>query len=117
MDWLIYLPAGARNPVPLLLNLSFSANSSVVDDPGVKLGEVWNREKKRVPATRGSNFGRLNVAPFLAQGIGVATVYYGDIDPDFLGGVPHGVGSLYLQPGQPGPAAYEWGPIAARAGG
>src|SRR5262249_29877989 len=50
-DLLIYLPAGARKPVPLLLNLSFSANSSVVDDSGVKPGEVWNREKKRVPAT------------------------------------------------------------------
>src|SRR5215472_11836763 len=58
MDLLIYLPAGVRKPVPLLLNLSFSANSSVVDDPGVKPGEVWNREKKRVPAARGSNFGR-----------------------------------------------------------
>jgi len=27
--------------VPLLLNVSFSANSSSVDDPGVKPGEVW----------------------------------------------------------------------------
>ncbi|HZF38195.1 MAG TPA: acetylxylan esterase, partial [Blastocatellia bacterium] len=30
MDLLIYLPAGARKPVPLLLNLSFTANSSAV---------------------------------------------------------------------------------------
>ncbi|HKC88159.1 MAG TPA: acetylxylan esterase, partial [Blastocatellia bacterium] len=117
MDLLIYLPAGARNPVPLLLNLSFSANSSVVDDPGVKSGEVWSREKKRVPATRGSNFGKLNVAPFLAAGIGVATVYYGDIDPDFQGGLPYGVRSLYLKPGQTEPAPDEWGAIAAWAWG
>src|SRR6185436_6111549 len=34
MDLLLYLPAATRKPVPLLLNLSFSANSSVVDDPG-----------------------------------------------------------------------------------
>ncbi|MBO0726969.1 MAG: acetylxylan esterase, partial [Blastocatellia bacterium] len=100
MDLLIYLPAGARKPVPLLLNLSFTANSTVVDDPGVKPGEVWNREKKRVPTPKGSNFGKLNVAPFLAQGIGVATVYYGDIDPDFQGGLPYGVRSLYLKPGR-----------------
>jgi len=113
MDLLIYLPAGARKPVPLLLNLSFSANMSVVDDPGVKPGEVWNREKKRVSATRGSNLGRLNVAPFLAQGIGVATVYYGDIDPDFQGGIPYGARSLYLKPGQTEPAPDEWGAIAA----
>src|SRR6266540_3113041 len=117
MDLLIYLPAGARKPVPLLLNLSFSANSSVVDDPGVKPGEIWNREKKRVPATRGSNLGRLNVAPFLSSGIGVATVYYGDIDPDFQGGLPYGVRSLYLKPGQTEPAPDEWGAIAAWAWG
>jgi hypothetical protein len=117
MDLLIYLPAGARKPVPLLLNLSFSANSGVVDDPGVKPGEVWSREKKRVPAPKGSNFGKLNVAPFLAQGVGVATVYYGDIDPDFQGGIPHGVRSLYLKPGQAEPAPDEWGAIGAWAWG
>src|SRR5215471_15207989 len=117
MDLLIYLPAGARKPVPLLLNLSFTANSTVVDDPGVKPGEVWNREKKRVPAPKGSNFGKLNVAPFLAQGIGVATVYYGDIDPDFQGGLSYGVRSLYLKSGQNEPAPDEWGAIGAWAWG
>ncbi len=113
MDLLIYLPAEARKPVPVLLNLSFTANSNAVDDPGVKPGEVWGREKKRVPAPQGSNFGRLDVLPFLASGIGVATVYYGDIDPDFLGGTPHGVRALYLKPGQTEPAPDEWGAIAA----
>src|SRR5262249_5415461 len=117
MDLLIHLPAVACYTVPLLLNLSFSANSSVVDDPGVKPGEVWNREKKRVPATRGSNLGRLNVAPFLSAGIGVATVYYGDIDPDFPGGLPHGVRSRLLQPAHPQPGPDEWGAIAAWAWG
>lgn len=117
MDLLIFLPANARKPVPLLLNLSFTANSNVVDDPGIKPGEVWNRDKKRVPAPKGTNFGRLNVAPFLTQGIGVATVYYGDIDPDFLGGIPYGVRALYLKPGQTEPAPDEWGAIAAWAWG
>jgi hypothetical protein len=112
MDLLLYLPAEARKPVPLLLNISFSANSSTVDDPGVKPGEVWGRDKKRVPAPKGG-IGRLNVAPFLAAGFGVATMYYGDIDPDFLGGIPYGVRALYLKPGQTEPAPDEWGSIAA----
>ena len=112
MDLLVYLPAGATKPVPLLLNISFSANSSTVDDPGVKPGEVWGRDKKRAPAPKGG-IGRLNVGPFLAAGFGVATVYYGDIDPDFLGGIPYGVRSLYLKPGQTEPAPDEWGAIAA----
>ena len=68
MDLLIYLPAAVRKPVPLLLNLSFTANSSAVDDPGIKPGEVWGRDKKRGPAPKGPNFGRLNVARFLAPG-------------------------------------------------
>src|SRR6266849_11184086 len=103
------LPANAHKPAPLLLNLSFAANSSTVDDPGVKPGEIWGRDKKKVPASSGRSFGKLNVAPFLAAGFGVATVYYGDIDPDFEGGVPYGVRVLY-------PSA-EWGSIAAWAWG
>lgn len=53
MDLLIYLPVHASNRVPLFLNLSFTANSSAVDDPGVKAGEVWGRDKKRAPAPKG----------------------------------------------------------------
>jgi hypothetical protein len=117
MDLLLYLPADANKPVPLLLNLSFTANSNAVNDPGIKPGEIWNREKKRVPAPKDRRFGSLNVLPFLAQGFGVATVYYGDIDPDFLGGIPHGVRALYLKPGQTEPGPNEWGAIGAWAWG
>jgi hypothetical protein len=117
MDLLVYLPAGARKPVPLLLNVGFGANVSSVSDPGVKAGEAWGRDKKKAPATGGPGFGRLNVAPLLDKGFGVATVYYGDIDPDFLGGVPLGVRALYLKPGQTEPAPNEWGSIAAWAWG
>jgi hypothetical protein len=117
MDLLVYVPANAAGPVPLLLNLSFSANSNTVGDPGVKVGEVWGREKKKIPAGQGMNFGKVNVTRLLDAGFGFATVYYGDIDPDFLGGVPYGVRALYLKPGQTEPAPDEWGSIAAWAWG
>lgn len=117
MDLLVYVPAAATKPVPLLLNLSFSANSQTVTDPGVKVGEVWGRDKKRAPAPAGDGLGRINVQPLLDAGFGFATVYYGDIDPDFLGGVPLGVRALYLKPGQSEPAPDEWGSIAAWAWG
>jgi hypothetical protein len=117
MDLLVYVPANALGPVPLLLNLSFSANSSTVDDPGVKPGEVWGRDKKKAPAPQGMSFGRVNVTRLLDAGFGFATVYYGDIDPDFVGGVPYGVRALYLKPGQSAPAPDEWGSIAAWAWG
>jgi hypothetical protein len=59
----------------------------------------------------------VNVARLLDAGLGFATVYYGDIDPDFPGGVPYGVRALYLKPGQSEPAPDEWGSIAAWAWG
>ena len=40
MDLLVYLPAKAHKPVPVLLSISFSANSVTVDDPRVKWSGV-----------------------------------------------------------------------------
>jgi hypothetical protein len=117
MDLLMYVPASARKPVPLLLNLSFSANSSTVKDPGVKVGEVWSRDKKKIPAAEGRSFGSIDVARLLDAGLGFATIYYGDIDPDFQGGIPYGILALYMKPGQTEPAPDEWGSIAAWAWG
>jgi hypothetical protein len=117
MDLLVYVPKGAAKPVPLLLNISFSANSSTVADPGVRVGEIWGRDKKKVPAPEGRSFGRIDVPRLLNAGYGFATFYYGDVDPDFLGGVPYGVRALYLKPGQTEPAPDEWGAIAAWAWG
>jgi len=112
MDLAIYLPADAKGPVPLLLNVSFGANSSTVNDPGLRPDSVWTRDRQRAPAPKpGPN--ALDVARFLAQGIGVATVYYGQIEPDFAGGLPYGVRAAFLKPGQTAPAPDEWGAIAA----
>ncbi|MEO8619564.1 MAG: acetylxylan esterase [bacterium] len=120
VDLLLYLPSNARGPSPVLLNVSFTANANTIDDAGVTPGMIWGRDGKRVPAPPpkpGPGFGRLNPLPFLAQGIGVATLYYGDIDPDFAGGAQLGVRSTYLAPGQTMPAPNEWGTIAAWAWG
>jgi len=116
-DVLSYVPADAKGPVPLLLQISFSPNSNVVDDPGIRPGEMWGRDRKRVPAPASSPFGRVDVMPFLANGFGFATVYYGDIEPDFKGGIPFGIRGRYLKPGQTQPASDEWGAIAAWAWG
>lgn len=119
LDLLLYLPASAQGKrVPVLLNASFTANSNAVDDPGVKPGEIWNtKEQKRVPASTGRRFGTLPVAKFLAAGFGIATVYYGDIEPDFAGGFPHGVRSRYLYRDQTALGPDQWGAISAWAWG
>jgi hypothetical protein len=116
-ELLMYVPADAKGPVPLLLQISFSPNVTVVNDSGIKQGEMWNRDKQRVPAPATGAFGRVDVLPFLAKGIGFATLYYGDIEPDFKGGIPFGIRGRYLKPGQTSFAPDEWGAIAAWAWG
>ncbi len=51
IDLLIYIPAAAKKPVPLLFGINFGANSNAVDDPGIKPGEVWDPKSRR-PAQR-----------------------------------------------------------------
>lgn len=119
MDLLLYLPSKSAGPVPVLLNAGFSANNLAVGDPGVKTGWTFDPVKKqRIPATPGKfNFGGIDVLPILAKGFGLATVNYGDIDPDSPAGLPFGVRSLYLKAGQTAPAPDEWGSISAWAWG
>jgi hypothetical protein len=107
-DLLLYLPANVSKPVPVFLQFSFAANSLAVDDPGVREGFVWNREHQRVPARQGRAFGKLDVPAFVEKGFGVATIYYGDLEPDFDGGIDHGLRTLF-----PSPKDDEWGAIGA----
>ncbi len=115
LDLLVYLPADAKGPVPVLLNLGWTANNLSVNDPGVKVGRTWNpQQKTRVPATTGRAFGRpLDVTSFTSQGLGVAIFNYTDVDIDAVGALAQGVRALYLKPGATEPAADEWGSIAA----
>ena len=117
MDLLIYLPANASKPVPLFFNISFAANSQVVDDPGVKIGEIWNREGQKVKADQASRFGKMDVNQFISEGFGFATVYYGDIEPDFKDGLKYGIRSEFLKPEETTPKNDEWGAISAWAWG
>ncbi|KQS34033.1 S9 family peptidase [Dyadobacter sp. Leaf189] len=113
MNLLIYLPSAAKKPVPMLLNISFAAYNQIIDDPGLLVGTIWNKEGKRVKADKPSVFGKMDIAQFMDAGIGFATVYYGDIEPDFKDGINYGIRKMYLKPGQIETAPDEWGAIAA----
>lgn len=118
MDMVIYLPANAKGRVPLLLNLSFSAYNQIIDDTGLKVGEIWNREGRKIKADGAPGFGgKLNVEQFIDAGLGFATVYYGSIEPDLKEGYNHGIRGAYLKPGQTQPGDGEWGAISAWAWG
>ena len=110
IDLLYYIPANATKPVPVLLYISFQANSQLIDDPQIEEGFVWNREKQRVPAGRKSFFGKFDVRNILESGFGFATVYYGDIEPDFADGYKYGVRSLFKDSSKD--KSDSWGSIA-----
>ncbi len=115
-DLLLYLPANASKPVPVILALNFSGNHSIINDPGVKLATIWTtktHERLTAPeSSRGSAKG-FEVEKILARGYGFATVYYGDIEPDFKGGITYGIRPLFFQAGQTEPKPDDWGAIGA----
>ncbi len=117
---LLYIPAASAGPIPAILSLNFDGNHEVTTDPGVKLPTVWNphthQPEQATEDSRGrdSNF---EVEKVLAHGYAFATMYYQDIEPDFLGGYPHGIRPFFLKPGQTEPGPDEWGAIGAWAYG
>ncbi|WP_425635891.1 acetylxylan esterase [Algoriphagus yeomjeoni] len=113
MDLLIYLPKNSTEKTPVFFTISFTANNLSVDDPGIRVGEIWNREGKKVKADQPTAFRATNVEQFIDAGYGFATVYYGDIDPDFKGGFEHGIRKEFLESGETKPQADEWGTISA----
>ena len=115
---LMYLPPAAKKPVPMLLSINFGAVQNAVEDPGITPITVWDQKTNtRVSPPVGRGFGRLNIQPFLDAGIGVATFYYGDVDPDYLTGFSNGIRAKYLKPGQTERGPEDWGAISAWAWG
>jgi hypothetical protein len=125
MDILIYLPKGRTKPISTFLTLNFYGNHSIIDDPGVILSKSWIRNNeefgvinnKATEASRGVRAFRWAVEKILDRGYGLATIYYGDIDPDFDDGFQNGVFPLFYKDGQTKPAPDEWGSISAWAWG
>jgi hypothetical protein len=125
MDVLIYQPKSADGPVPVFLGLNFYGNHTIHDDPGITLSQQWMRSNKDMgivdnratEASRGTAASRWAVEAILAAGYALATIYCGDIDPDFHDGFQNGVHPLFYRPDQKEPDPDQWGTIAAWAWG
>ena len=114
-DVLLYLPAKAVKPVPLFLCFSFFPLQRVMDDPGIRLQDEWDRNHQRHASQRREKSPSFEVDQTLDRGYGFAAIYYQQIDPDFAGGMQYGVRSAFLEPGLSDVRPDEWGTIAAWA--
>lgn len=117
IDVATYLPVAAHSDVPVVLNLGFSPNMLMTDDAGVKEIQVWSAPGKRIPGRDARVFGKLDVEAYLRRGVGVALVYYGQIEPDFEGAAPLGVRNLFGMRDGTSRGPDDWGAIGAWAWG
>jgi hypothetical protein len=118
MELLMYLPLSARQqPVPVMLLLNFGGNHTIHPDPAIVLPKGYIRENySPAEAFRGSRYELgYPIEAIIARGYAIATVYYGDIDPDFDDGFENGVHPLFDRPDQRSEDA--WGAVGAWAWG
>ena len=116
IDVVTYLPADSSGPSPILLNLMFNPVVLSVEDEGVKAIDGWittDGDPRRVPAAEARAFGKTDVGAYMDAGIGIAMVYYGQIEPDFDGGAPLGVRALTGASADDAREQNEWGSIGA----
>jgi len=121
---LVFLPAGTEEPVPLFLGLNFYGNHTITGMEDISVTTAWvpDNEGFHIHGNRatgqsaGVRQSRWPVELILSRGFGLATVYCGEIDPDFDDQFSNGVHRL--DPGgQEGRTDESWGTISAWAWG
>ena len=127
MNILIYIPNNCPRPVPTFIALNFRGNHSIHPDPGITFSKQRIRDIKdyaamtkqtiEIKAARGDRANRWAVEKIIERRFALATIYYGDIDPDFHDGFKNGVHPLFYKKGQSAPEPNQWASISAWAWG
>lgn len=124
MDILFYLPARAKGAVPTFVILNFQGNHAVSTDPAIRLSSSWVRDgypgvvnNRSTEASRGGAAKRFPIEQIIERGYGLATIYYGDIDPDYHDGFVNGVHGVFDEVVGKKRRDNAWGAIGAWAWG
>jgi hypothetical protein len=123
VEMLIYLPKSSEK-VPVFLGYNFYGNHTITDDVNVLISDSWVQNNtsfgivnnQMTEKSRGVRTNRWAVEEILSRGYGLATIYYGDIDPD-RDDFSDGVHPFLYKKGQEKPLADEWGSISGWAWG
>ncbi len=123
MDLLMYLPRSAKKPVPVFMGLNFYGNQTIKADSGTRLSTQWimNDEKSGIinnratEASKGKDAGKWAVEEIIQRGYGLATAYYGDLEPDHPEGWKTGIRTTMKT--ELSINENEWGAIGAWAWG
>ncbi|MDE0835342.1 MAG: acetylxylan esterase [Akkermansiaceae bacterium] len=103
LNLMLLLPkTSTKEPVSVFLGYNFKGNHTVFNDPDIILPTSWiskNKGNKAREKDRGTGSKRWAVEKIIAANMGLATLYYGDVDPDFDDGFKNG---LHQQLGVPG---------------
>lgn len=125
MRMMVYVPNNRSADVPAFLGLNFNGNHSVDPDPEIELNPGWFRPgrngttdgNKATELARGTAANRWPIETILRRGYAVATIYYGDIDPDFDDGFKNGIHPMFAAELADVAPESRWGSIAAWAYG
>ena len=121
---LIFLPSDTQGAVPLSLGLILTGTTPFIPVAEITITDNWVpnepeigvSENRAMEQSRGMRSSRWPVEMILARGYGLATIYSGDIDPDFDDGFVNGIQGLVQENGE-GRSSDSWGSIAAWAWG
>lgn len=105
--------------VPLFVGLNFYGNHTIHPCTEISITDSWvaNKpefgitENRATEPSRDVWVNRWPLEMILARGYGLATIYYGDIDPDFHDGFANGIEGLLQENGK-GSRSDAWGSIA-----
>lgn len=122
MDILLYLPKSMK-PVPVFIGLNFYGNQTINADTGIRMSNRWVMNdddlgianNKATEISRGKDAGKWAVEDIIRRGYGLATVYYGDLEPDHPDGWKTGIRTTMKK--ELSINENEWGAIGAWAWG